>query len=133
MESEVPVMGTRRRLTPECRRDVASLVLDTGSTNRVCGDGGFAPLEALPRRVAGVSRLSWCNSPRLAAPSTWGELDRASLMVHFPRLLAVSSESRSRPGSPALSGPLGVRRYFGDGGFAPLEALPRRVAGVSRL
>ena len=29
--SEVPVMGTRRRLTPECRRDVASLVLDTGS------------------------------------------------------------------------------------------------------
>ena len=24
-------MGTRRRLTPECRRDVASLVLDTGS------------------------------------------------------------------------------------------------------
>ena len=54
-------------------------------------------------------------------------------MVHFPRLLAVSSESRSRPGSPALSGPLGVRRYFGDGGFAPLEALPRRVAGVSRL
>ena len=51
-ESEVPVMGTRRRLTPEYRRDVASLVLDTGSTNRVCGDGGFAPLEALPRRVA---------------------------------------------------------------------------------
>ena len=56
-ESEVPVLGTRRRLTPEYRRDVASLVLDTGSTNRVCGDGGFAPLEALPRRVAGVSRL----------------------------------------------------------------------------
>ena len=121
-------MGTRRRLTPEYRRDVASLVLDTGSTNRICGDGGFAPLEALPRRVAGVSRLSWCNSPCLVAPSTWGELDRASLMVHFPRLLAVSSESRSRPGSPALSGPLGVRRNFGDGGFAPLEALPRRVA-----
>ena len=50
-------MGTRRRLTPEYRRDVASLVLDTGSTNRICGDGGFAALEALPRRVAGVSRL----------------------------------------------------------------------------
>ena len=30
--SEVPVMGTRRRFTPEYRRDVASLVLDTGST-----------------------------------------------------------------------------------------------------
>ena len=42
-------------------------------------DGGFAPLEASPRRVAGVSRLYWCNSPRLVAPSTWGELDRAPL------------------------------------------------------
>ena len=60
-------MGTRRRFTPEYRRDVASRVLDTGSTNRVCGDGGFAPLEALPRRVAGVSRLYCCNSPRLLA------------------------------------------------------------------
>ena len=30
--SEVPVMGTRRRFTPEYRRDVACLVLDTGST-----------------------------------------------------------------------------------------------------
>ena len=30
-------------------------------------DGGFAPLEALLRRVAGVSRLYWCNSPRLVA------------------------------------------------------------------
>ena len=29
--SGVPVMGTRRRLTPEYRRDVACLVLDTGS------------------------------------------------------------------------------------------------------
>ena len=32
-------MGTRRRFTPEYRRDVASLVLDTGSTNCVCGPG----------------------------------------------------------------------------------------------
>ena len=32
-------MGSRRRFTPEYRRDVASLVLDTGSTNRVCGPG----------------------------------------------------------------------------------------------
>ncbi len=30
-ESEVPVMGTRRRLMPEYRRDLAGLVLDTGS------------------------------------------------------------------------------------------------------
>ena len=29
--------------------------------------GGFAPLEAFCRRVAGVSRLYWCNSPRLLA------------------------------------------------------------------
>ena len=68
--------------------------------------GGFAALEALLRRVAGVSRLYWCNSPRLAAPSTWGELDRAPLMVQFTPF---------------------------DGGFAPLGALLRRVAGVSHL
>ena len=30
-------------------------------------DGGFAPLGASCRRVAGVSRLYWCNSPRLLA------------------------------------------------------------------
>ena len=90
-------MGTRRRLTPEYRRDVASLVLDTGSTNRVCGDGGFAPLEASSRRVAGVSRLKCCNSPRLAAPSTWAELDRASLMVHFPQFGGALDVGRARP------------------------------------
>ena len=28
--------------------------------------GGFAPLEASLRRVAGVSRLDWCNSPPFA-------------------------------------------------------------------
>ena len=42
-------------------------------------------------------------------------------------------ESRPRPGPPALSDPSGERRIFGDGGFAPLGALLRRVAGVSRL
>ena len=51
--------------------------------------GGFAPLGASCRRVAGVSRLYWYNSPRLVAPSTWGELDRVPLMMQFPRLLAV--------------------------------------------
>ena len=30
--SEVPVMGSHRRFTPDYRRDVASLMLDTGST-----------------------------------------------------------------------------------------------------
>ena len=53
--------------------------------------GGFAALGALLRRVAGVSRLYWCNSPRLAAPSTWAELDRAPLTAQFPRLVAVRS------------------------------------------
>ena len=46
--------------------------------------GGFAPLGALLRRVAGVSWLYWCNSPRLAVPSTWAELDRAPLTAQFP-------------------------------------------------
>ena len=51
--------------------------------------GGFAPLGASLRRVAGVSRLYWCNSPRLVAPSTWGELDRGPLMARIPRLPVV--------------------------------------------
>ena len=45
--------------------------------------GGFAPLGAFLRRVAGVSRLYWCNSPRLVTPSTWAELDRAPLTAQF--------------------------------------------------
>ena len=53
-------------------------------------------------------------------------------MVQFPRLLAVSSESRSRPRSPALSGPSGERRVSGDGGFCTIRSLTtacrRRVA-----
>ena len=53
--------------------------------------GGFAPLEASCRRVAGVSRLYWCNSPRLLAPSTWSELDRGPLTAQFPRLVAPST------------------------------------------
>ena len=48
--------------------------------------GGFAPLEASCRRVVGVSWLYWCNSPRLAVPSTWAELDRAPLTAQFPPL-----------------------------------------------
>ena len=57
-----------------------------------------------------------------------------ALLVQFPpRLVAVSLESRSRPGPSALSDPFGERRIFGDGGFAALEASRRRVAGVSRL
>ena len=73
--------------------------------------GGFAPLEASCRRVAGVSWLYWCNSPRL---------------------VAVSLESRPRPGPPALSDPSGERRIFDDGGFCTTRSLTtacrRRVA-----
>ena len=47
-------------------------------------DGGFAALEASCRRVAGVSRLYCCNSPRLAAPSTWAKLNRSPLTAQFP-------------------------------------------------
>ena len=31
-----------------------------------------------------MSWLYWCNSPRLAVPSTWAELDRAPLTAQFP-------------------------------------------------
>ena len=46
--------------------------------------GGFAALEASCLRVAGVSRLYWCNSPRLLAPSTWAKLNRAPLTAQVP-------------------------------------------------
>ena len=61
-----------------------SALSDPFGERRIFGDGGFAPLEAFPRRVAGVSRLYWCNSPCLVAPSTRGELDRAPLTARFP-------------------------------------------------
>jgi len=49
-------MGSRRRFTPEYRRDVASLVLDTGSTNCVCGPGFRAGRERGGRRAAAQGR-----------------------------------------------------------------------------
>ena len=77
------------------------------------GDGGgFAPLEAFCRRVAGVSHLYWCNSPRLLAPSTWGQLDRAPLTAQFPpftdgeitvRGSEVAVQGGVAPTSPATS------------------------------
>ena len=68
--------------------------------------GGFAPLGAFLRRVAGVSRLYWRNSPHPLLQQEDGVRRVAPLMVQFP--------------------PFG-------GGFAPLGAFLRRVAGVSRL
>ena len=50
-------MGTRRRLTPEYRRDVASLLLDTGSSIASLAMG-FCAIRSLPtacrRRVAAL-------------------------------------------------------------------------------
>ena len=62
--------------------------------------GGFAPLETSCRRVAGVSRLYWCNSPRLLAPSTWGGLDRAPLMVQFPSPCPGMKGAAPKPQAP---------------------------------
>ena len=94
--------------------------------------GGFAPLETSCRRVAGVSRLYWCNSPRLLAPSTWGGLDRAPLMVQFPspcpgmKGAAPKPQAPRRPRAPKPPPP----RH--NGGFCTirsiLPACRRRVA-----
>ena len=68
--SEVPVMGSRRRFTPEYRRDVASLVLDTGSTiTSVARDLGLGN-----RWWAGGSNSSVSD----ARPPSWGALIHAS-------------------------------------------------------
>ena len=58
-------------------------------------DGGFAALEASCRRVAGVSHLYCCNSPRLLAPSTWAKLNRAPLTAQVPPFGAVMSRFRA--------------------------------------
>ena len=76
--------------------------------------------------IGAIPPVWWC--PRRRPSSTVRLLRRNS-----PRLVAVSLESRPRPGSPVLSDPSGERRIFGDGGFAALGALLRRVVGVSRL
>ena len=82
---------TIRRIATACRRRVASLLtqfpprgveesgeprgarrgarwggLWSGPWGAPGADGGFAPLEASLRRVAGVSRPYWCNSPLAA-------------------------------------------------------------------
>ena len=55
---------TGQRIEPAPGRTV---LLQLGSRTPGAMMGGFAPLGALLRRVAGVSRLYWCNSPRLVA------------------------------------------------------------------
>ena len=97
--------------------------------------GGFAPLEASCRRVAGVSRLYWCNSPRLLAPSTWGEPDRAPLMAQFPPVMSGHEERRTQTAAPRRLAPRSTPKPpppRHNGGFCTirsiLPACHRRVA-----
>ena len=99
------------------------------------GDGGgFAALEAFCRRVAGVSRLYWCNSPRLLAPSTWGEPDRAPLMAQFPPVMSGHEERRTQTAAPRRLAPRSTPKPpppRHNGGFCTtrtlLSACRRRV------
>ena len=100
------------------------------------GDGGgFAALEAFCRSVAGVSRLYWCNSPRLLAPSTWGEPDRAPLMAQFPPVMSGHEERRTQTAAPRRLAPRSTPKPpppRHNGGFCTirsiLPACRRRVA-----
>ena len=60
------MLGRPRRSSTDRMNTVGRIAPDR-EYNARGNDGGFAPLEALLRRVAGVSRLYWCNSPRLVA------------------------------------------------------------------
>ena len=62
-ESGVPVTGARRRFTPEHRRAVG-LVLDTGSTDRICRPG---------------MRAARIGVALLGVPLTWGDARMALL------------------------------------------------------
>ena len=98
--------------------------------------GVFAALEAFCRRVVGVSRLYWCNSPRLVAPSTWGELDRAPLTQrNSPRLVAPSTwgeldraplTQRNSPRLVAVRSRFGVVRSWFGAAWCPKCRPPRR-------
>ena len=91
--------------------------------------GGFAPLETSCRRVAGVSRLYWCNSPRLLAPATWSELGPTPLTAQFPRLLAVRSRfgaaRRPHHGPPRRNTSTTVCRWRGVLRIGGSDAWPR--------
>ena len=60
------MFGRPRRSSTDRMNTIGRIAPDR-EYNARGNDGGFAPLEALLRRVAGVSRLYWCNSPRLVA------------------------------------------------------------------
>ena len=56
------MLGRPRRSSTDRMNTIGRIAPDR-EYNARGNDGGFAPLEALLRRVAGVSRLYWCNSP----------------------------------------------------------------------
>ena len=60
------MLGRPRRSSTDGINPIGRIAPDRECNARGNG-GGFAPLGALLRRVAGVSRLYWCNSPRLVA------------------------------------------------------------------
>ena len=70
---------TIRSLSSACRRRVAALMVQFPPFG-----GGFAPLGAFLRRVAGVSRLYWRNSPHPLLQQEDGVRRVAPLMVQFP-------------------------------------------------
>ena len=83
---------------------------------------------------------SACRASIGAIPPVWWRPRRGpSSTVHLSqrnsfRLVAVSLESRPRPGPLALSAPSGERRIFDDGGFCTirsiLPACRRRVVAL---
>ena len=81
-------------------------------------DGGFAALEASLRRVAGVSRLYWCNSPRLVAVRSrfgvvWRPRARRGTQV-------ASTPRRTTPLTPSVHSRPCVRPHIGHvGAFTP--------------
>ena len=79
-------------------------------------DGGFAALEASLRRVAGVSRLYWCNSPRLVAVRSrfgvvWRPRARRGTQV-------ASTPRRTTPLTPSVDSRPCVRPHIGHVGHS---------------
>ena len=87
--SRVPCLGPCLEARP-CSPTLRPLPLGVFRAD----DGGFVALEASLRRVAGVSRLYWCNSPRLVAVrSRTGSVNR---VVGQDVLVAARSQVSSR-------------------------------------
>ena len=98
--------------------------------------GGFAPLGALLRRVAGVSRLYWRNSPHPLLQQEDGVRRVAPLMAQFPRLLGsevavrgggVTVRGGEAPTSPATSPKTLTTGVVGEVSCVLVAAIPGLV------